>query len=317
MASALTGNFVQYVSGQGGSDLFGQGGGRLGSMGTANHDTIVLDNSLAARGGNGNGKGGGGGGSGGGTVVTDTYTSGSSSVDDSQEFNITIEFIGEWSDDLKAIFIASADYLSSVIEGDLADITYDGQLIDDIVIQASLSDIDGEGGVLGQAGPTVVRTANYLPVQGIMEFDISDAQAYYESGHFDDIVLHEMMHVLGFGTLWDNKDLVTTEVDDNGTRRPVDDTIISYYNGSNALASYGDTMLFVETDGGSGTAGGHWDEETYQLELMTGYIGYFDPNTETWSGDNYLADWSVASLADLGYELAPGASGLGDVDLIA
>ena len=32
----------------------------------------------------------------------------------------------------------------------------------------------------------------------------------------------------------------------------------------------------VEQDGGSGTAGSHWDEETFGNELMTGYVNTDD-----------------------------------------
>ena len=37
------------------------------------------------------------------------------------------------------------------------------RLVDDIVISAELTAIDGTGGILGQAGPTSVRTGSYLP----------------------------------------------------------------------------------------------------------------------------------------------------------
>lgn len=286
------------------------------SLGAGNSDYIVLSDAYDAKGGNGGGHGGPpiGGGGGSDPVVTDTYTSGDDSVDDSLEFNITIEFLGEWSDEMKAIFIASADYLSSVIDGDMADVDYNGQLIDDIVIQASLTEIDNTGGILGQAGPTVVRSADYTPIMGVMEFDIADAQAWADLGYFDDIVLHEMMHVLGFGTLWDYNGLTENVViDDNGTKKPTDDTIDTIYTGEAANAAHDsdpDTFIFVETDGGSGTAGGHWDEDTYLNELMTGFIGYTDPETGTRFLFNYLSDWSVAALQDLGYTLDPNAGGL-------
>ena len=45
---------------------------------------------------------------------------------------------------------------------------------------------------------------------------------------------------------------------------------------------------------GSGTAGSHWDEETYDNELMTGYI----------NDANYMSTMSGASFADLGYQLS-------------
>lgn len=296
------------------------------ALGAGNSDYIDLSDAYAAKGGNGGGRGGppsSGGGGGSDPVVVDTYTSGDPLVDDSDEFNITIEFVGDWSADtdgsLMATFEAAADYLSSVIAGDMPDVTYDGELIDDIVIQASLADIDGTGGILGQAGPTVVRSADYTPIQGIMEFDIADANAWADLGYFDDIVLHEMMHVLGFGTLWDYNGLVENVViDDNGTKKPTDDVIDSIYTGTAANAVYdGDSFIFVETDGGSGTAGGHWDEATYLNELMTGYIGYTDPDTGDSYLYNYLSDWSVASLEDLGYALDPDAGGIYDDVMLA
>ena len=51
----------------------------------------------------------------------------------------------------------------------------------------------------------------------------------------------------------------------------------------------------VEQDGGSGTAGSHWDEDTFHNELMTGYID---------SGSNPFSAMSAASFADLGYVLS-------------
>ena len=90
----------------------------------------------------------------------------------------------------------------------------------------------------------------------------------------------------------------------------------SLYNGDAANSEYvgyvtEDDFLLVETDGGSGTAGGHWDEETYMDELMTGYIGYLAEDG-TYDDTNYLSDWSVASLEDLGYVLTDSASGIAE-----
>ena len=48
----------------------------------------------------------------------------------------------------------------------------------------------------------------------------------------------------------------------------------------------------VEGDGGSGTRDSHWDEETFDNEIMTGYINQA----------NYLSEMTVASLEDIGYQ---------------
>ncbi len=317
MANLFTGNFIDYITGSPGvaASLMGNGDPSQASLAGVHDDYLALSDGMSAKGGNGKGgeKPDGNDGGGSDPVVTSTYTSGDPLVDDSLEFNITIEFMDDWTDyrHFMDLFIAAADYLSSIIEADMADVTYEGQLIDDIVIQASITDIDGSGGVLGQAGPTVVRTADYTPIKGIMEFDVADAQDFYDIGEFDAIILHEMMHVLGFGTLWDYNNLITQSVDDNGTKRPIDDIITALYNGADGNAAYDsdpDTFIFVETDGGSGTAYGHWDEETYNYELMTGYIG------GTGDGVNYLSSWSVASLGDLGYTIDPTATCLDDVN---
>jgi hypothetical protein len=262
---------------------------------------------------------GGGPGSGGGgdsnpdPVLAAKYTSGDAEVQDSLEYNIQIEFFGQWSASLMDAFGAAADFLSSIITTDLADdnsafhtFSSDTFTVDDVLIEAYLPAIDGTGGILGQAGPYSVRnlTTDITTVVGVMEFDIADAQSLETDGNWDAVVLHEMLHVLGVGTLWDNWGV--TETEDFGTRRPSDDTLS--YIGVEGLAEYQeengpDSLLFIETDGGSGTAGGHWDDETYTNELMTGYLAGADP---------YLADWTLASLNDIGYQtvdFAPGVTG--------
>ena len=235
----------------------------------------------------GGGNGGGGGGGGGGTTF-DPYTSGAEGA-----FNITIVFEGTWTQALYDIFVAAADFYSALIVGDLQDVTITSgrgkrattETIDDLVITASLINIDGSGGVLGRAGPTSIRTDNQLTVKGIMEFDIADADTFNGLGLFDDIVVHEMAHVLGLGTLWDRLGLLLSDNTFGG----------ALASAEHALQFNGDDTILIETDGGQGTAFGHWDDETYTNELFTGFIS--DPN--------YISYWSAASFADLGYELNP------------
>lgn len=275
-------------------------------------------------GGPGNGGGGPGGGGGGGSDPTllATYTSGSEVVSDGFEYNITYNFWGtslaDWGldglgVDLVAAFVDAADYLTSFI-GENGETAIDPDLpdIDDIIINVTLESIDGSGGTLGSAAPEIIRGTlddPGLPLQGSMTFDIADAldlydtwdasSAFYdadllsqdllEQNLWDDVVLHETLHVLGIGSLWDLYGLSVE--DDNGTPKPTDDTLD--YTGALAEAEWGGDLL-IETDGGSGTAGGHWDEETYGDELMTGYI-----NLE----GNHLSSFSIAALADLGYNI--------------
>ncbi|QIK77871.1 hypothetical protein G7077_02030 [Sphingomonas piscis] len=231
----------------------------------------------------GHAKGGGGGGGGGGTGSTFApYTSGSA---DGSGYNITISFNGTWTQELHDVFVQAANYLTSFIAGDLPNVSVRSKgkttTVDDITISAELGAIDGVGNVLGQAGPTSVRTGSNLPATAQMQFDIADVTDMGVSV-FSEVVLHEMSHSLGFGSIWDRLGLVS-----NGN-----------YTGAAANDAFhrlgGTGSIQVEQDGGAGTAGSHWDEELYNNELMTGYIN---------DGNNYFSEMSVAAFKDLGYTL--------------
>jgi len=246
----------------------------------------------------GGGSGGGGGGGGGTTTSFAPYTSGPALA--SSGYNITIEFKGSWTQAYYDVFKAAADRLTTLIVGELPDVTVYGakggpKTVDDIVISAELGPIDGLYGILGQAGPTAVRTSSSLPATAQMKFDIADVDAM-GLATFADVVLHEMAHSLGVGSIWDRLGLVT-----NGL-----------FTGAQAVSEYhamGGTLsgIPVEQDGGSGTAGSHWDEETFGNELMTGYIN---------AGENYFTAMSAASFADLGYVIRPDYAALSDAGYV-
>ena len=244
-------------------------------------ESIPLDAAAAARPG---GPGGGGGGGSGGGVLTE-YNAGS--ANGTAGYDILIQFKGAgWTPDLQLAFKEAADYFTTVITGDIGGGGRIGKtIVDDLYVTAEVKAIDGEGGILGQAGPTNVWTSNYLTAAGQMQFDVADALDYQSQGLWNDIVTHELMHVLGVGSLWDY-----------GTHNLVTGT---QYTGEAALAAYreaghpGATYILVEDEGGSGTAGSHWDEEALGNELMTGYI----------DDTNYLSKFSVMVLDDLGYNV--------------
>ena len=222
------------------------------------------------------------GGGGGGTTFA-PYTSGS--ANGTAGYDITIEFKGtSWTQALHDVFVTAADRLTDLIIGDLPNVSVRAKggikTVDDITITAELGNIDGLYGILGQAGPTSLRTSGSLPATAQMQFDIVDVNDMGVSV-FRQVVLHEMSHSLGIGSIWDRLGLVS-----NGE-----------FTGAKAVSEYhrlGGTHagVPVEQDGGSGTAGSHWDEETFHNELMTGYIN---------DGDNPFSAMSAASFADLGY----------------
>ena len=160
------------------------------------------------------------------------------------------------------------------------------------------------GGVLASAGPDYgYLYNNYLyATAGSMNFDSTDISSLYSSGLLYHVILHEMAHVIGFGTLWDTTIFSLSSPAQNVVAEFSDGTSTNtHYVGQYALdiyrKQYDNSALYVplETTGGSGTAGAHWDEfwmgVTAVDELMTGYI----------SATPFLSDVSIASFADIGY----------------
>ena len=205
----------------------------------------------------------------------------------SGQFDIQLVFSG-LSSSQRTIFRQAAAKWESIIVGDLPSASYNGQTIDDLVIYASATPIDGRGNILGQAGPDRVRSGTFLPYVGSMEFDSADVAAMESNGTLWGVVLHEMGHVLGIGTIWNAKGLLA------GAR-----TSNSRFTGPRATAEY--NSLFgesrsgvpLETGGGSGTRDSHWRESIFRHELMTGWVG---PGTSF-----PISRITVASLADIGY----------------
>ena len=240
-------------------------------------------------------------------MVLTEYTSGGSM---GSSYNITLVFEGsQWSEDLQQAFISAADYLTTIIFGDIDDVFADFgdgkgfRYVDDFEISANLGVIDGQGGVLGQAGPTFIRPATSLPILGEMTFDVADAQNLFDgdaasgTDRWASVVMHEMLHAIGFGSLWETMGLV----DNIGTTANPD----FRYTGSHGVYEYqtlypslhaSDLNAWagvpVESSSGSpGTDGSHWDQIAFDNELMTGYV----------DAHNTISNMTIAVLKDMGY----------------
>ncbi|MFV1987614.1 MAG: leishmanolysin-related zinc metalloendopeptidase, partial [Gemmatimonadota bacterium] len=204
----------------------------------------------------------------------------------------------------QAAYDAAEAKWEAIIVGDLPDVpvnrsagtcsssTAINETIDDLVIWVTLEPIDGAGGVLGSAGPCLIRNGSLLPLAGQMRFDTADLATLEANGLLDEVILHEMGHVLGIGTLWSSLSLLANPAAQGGTD--------PYFVGALAIsafdavggAGYAGSKVPVEAGGGSGTRDGHWRESVFDRELMTGWI---DP------GSNPLSTVTVQSLADIGY----------------
>jgi hypothetical protein len=209
-------------------------------------------------------------------------------------FTIEVRFLPGLTDNQKSAFRLAARRWTKVITGDLPDVKVEGELIDDLMIFAQGVSIDGPGKILGQAGPTHLRpstagAAALLPARGLMSFDTADLSEMEQKGTLNDVITHEMGHVLGIGTIWKLKNLIAG----SGSNNPV-------FTGAGARKAWGKLKgggpqdVPVENKGGPGTKEGHWRESTFRNELMSGFIS---------TPGNPLSAVTVASLADLGYQV--------------
>ncbi len=223
-------------------------------------------------------------------------------------FNVDVRFIGNASLPVRTAFANAVAKWRQVIVGSIGTInnvnipagdcdTWTPALtgtVQNTVIFARIDSIDGPGtpgagNILGQASPCYVN-ANAIPFLGFMEFDTYDVDLLVARGQFEKVVLHEIGHVLGIGTIWNFQRAL---LDTSFTNDP-------HYVGSGARAQFAaiNTLTYsgrpvpVENTGGSGTVNSHWRTSVMQRELMQGFaVNQVQP----------LSRITVGSLQDLGY----------------
>jgi hypothetical protein len=221
------------------------------------------------------------------------------------DFHVDVRFFGpDMTDEQKALFTNAAARVSAIIVGAIPDVTYSGvsvsnacglpglptldETIHGIVIFASVAPIDGPRGILAGSGPCLLRSSLF-PSVGAMLFDADDISRMASEGILQDVITHEMLHTVGFGTIWDLRGLLAGA-----------GTVNSVFTGAKArqgcVADGGGAVCAnsvpVENDMIPGTADAHWRASVFGPELMTGFVNH---------GPMPLSAITIGSLADLGY----------------
>ena len=235
-------------------------------------------------------------------------------------FDITLVYYEHsFSDPQIAAFEEAADIWSSVVVNDLQGFTANfaadeacGQgepalsdEVDDLLIFVTGFE-QAEGGVLGQAGPCRTRTRGEnegTNAIGFMEFDIADLAWLEDRGRLVDTIAHEMGHVLGIGTNWEFDPfhvLAYETFDDDLCEVASGFHVGPVYTGLGGWAGYlavggTENAVPVEDEGGFGTQCGHWDDEVFRNELMSGFLNY--------DQENPMSELTVRSLSDIGFEV--------------
>lgn len=193
--------------------------------------------------------------------------------------------------EIKDFFLKARAKLTSVITSDLPDVLSFGieptscgkypTIIDDLFICATVLEL--EPNILGYGMVLYKRESDGLPYIGKMEFNSLQLD---DKVILQDTIIHEMGHVLGIGTMWEERGLMKR--DDSGCK----------YYGKNANREFkkisGCPQVPLEQGGGVVSACLHWSEECLGYEMLSTNGGL--PNTP-----EPLSRITVGGLADLGY----------------
>ena len=240
-------------------------------------------------------------------------------IESTDGFQIELEFADSVTQELQNLAQKAVARWEAVIIGDLPDVHLDnGTFVDDLVIDVKVDEL--RHGLVGVAGFTDIRVsgtnepANGDPTGGGLPYrgKVILNSRYIDSSDIGHVIAHEIGHVLGFGTLWQNDVGTFSElVEGIGTDNPV-------FIGENALREF--NLLFQNSDQSvplssrsrtvpqtyDGRYGTHWQDAVFNThagasELMTSSFP-LNQNTGTPS-DVFLSRVTVGALEDFGYSV--------------
>ena len=224
------------------------------------------------------------------------------SKETSNSFDIELVFVDDsLTSHEKDIIARASERWESIIKGDLSPVDhtiypldvwdslleeriYVNDVVDDVRIFVASKDIAHAG----RGGPRVLRDDNGLPITGAI---IIDKETTQDNQALLLVALHEIGHVLGIGTLWDNfivNPSVNNENADTHFKGPL---AIEAFDAAGGTSYTAGEKVPVENGGDDS----HWRENVFIDELM-------DPIFTTGSSEA-LSAITIQALADLGYSV--------------
>ena len=184
--------------------------------------------------------------------------------------------------------------------------------VDDLAIRVIVGAIDGPGGIAGRGGYCASRGfefgADYgrdLPTYGRIILDPEDLALIEGAGALDDLLAHEIGHVLGIGTsgFWRGRILPAGE----------DDLRLLVFGGLEIWRNYGgEGFPPLENVSSTGSFGQHWRESTFGDELMTPFFSLSRPNPLSALSLSFLGEWGYSVDLEAADPFTPPApAGLG------
>ncbi len=216
-------------------------------------------------------------------------------------FDIEIEYTTSVSAQDRAIIESAVARLESIIIGDIPDFPQAFSCadrtvpaVDDIKLFVGVESIDGEFGTLAQAGACNARALGNvvgLPLAGRVTFDSDDFARLRANGTLASVMIHEIVHTLGFARFW--WDLYLLRSGDC----LIDPRFIGGAGSAEFQALGGIGAVPLENDGAldDGSNCSHIDEQVFGNALMTPSIN---------PAPNPFTRVSIGMLQDMGYNVS-------------
>lgn len=164
------------------------------------------------------------------------------------------------------------------------------ETVDDLVVYVRFVDLDA----LAESGPCLVRRDGGLPITGTIWLDGPIRVRQLHPAVLESLVMHELAHVLGFGSLWKERGLLRDGSIEGGDDPHFVGALARPWFEAMGGTGYEGAKIPVDDSGVRGTADTHWRLFPFEEELMTPIIFY---------PDNPLSRVTAAAMADLGYDI--------------